>query len=139
MDNNTGSITKTIRFYSQGTFFKEWYADLPQYIEEGGNKEDLEMVAGADVLLDILSNEGSEVTIKLSTTEFEDSNKLAFKDDLDGDQMFESGAYYYIDNIDGKPVNDTMWLCDVTAWVFNGFPLYIYYKVMPNDKTHKTN
>lgn len=32
-----------------------WYIDLPEYIEQGGSKGDLEMVSGADTMLDIIA------------------------------------------------------------------------------------
>lgn len=36
-----------------------WYIDLPQYLEQGGTKGDLAMVAGADTMLDIMA-EGND-------------------------------------------------------------------------------
>ena len=40
-------------------FYKEehggWYIDLPAYLEQGGAKGDLAMVAGADTMLDIMA------------------------------------------------------------------------------------
>jgi len=32
-------------------WFGRWYIDLPQYLKEGGKKADLELVAGADTML----------------------------------------------------------------------------------------
>ena len=49
------------------TFNKEqgcWYIDLPDWT---GTKAELQMVAGADTLLDHLSNNGTTVNIALST------------------------------------------------------------------------
>jgi hypothetical protein len=49
---------QTYRFIKEGT---EWYIDLPEYIENGGSKGDLQMVEGADTMLDIISAGGDEV------------------------------------------------------------------------------
>ena len=40
-------MKKTIRFYNEDN---KWYADLPDYINAGGTKEECEMVLGADTL-----------------------------------------------------------------------------------------
>lgn len=41
------------------TFYKDeyggWYMDLPEYLEQGGSKGDLAMVAGADTMLDSIA------------------------------------------------------------------------------------
>ena len=50
------------------SFYKEnqkWYIDFPAYVEHGGAKADLQMVAGADKMLDKLSN-GKKVTLNFS-------------------------------------------------------------------------
>ena len=48
------------------TFNKEngsWYIDLPNW---EGTKAELQMVAGADTLLDKLSNQGTSVNVTMS-------------------------------------------------------------------------
>ena len=45
-----------------------WFIDLPEYIEQGGDHEDLEMVRGADQLLDILSNGSNAAQVEVSLT-----------------------------------------------------------------------
>lgn len=137
MDNNTGSTSRTIKFYSEEGVFKEWYADIPEYIAEGGTKEDLQMVAGADMLLDILSDHGKDIVVEFSDVCFNGANVLRKLEDLGEDFICASGAYYYIDNIDGKVYKDTIWLCDVLKWVFGDHPLNIYYKVSTSDKITK--
>ena len=50
------------------TFIKEssgWYIDLPEYIEQGGNKGDLAMVEGADTMLDIMSGGNPVITLEI--------------------------------------------------------------------------
>ena len=65
----TRSQTKTLSFYKEN---KLWYADLPDFLALGlGTKANLLMVDGADTFLDLLSNNGTRVTVKLSTQPFE--------------------------------------------------------------------
>ena len=51
------------KFYKEDT---KWYVDLPKFIEEGGDKADLEMIAGADDMLDMLSSNGDRIELSIS-------------------------------------------------------------------------
>ena len=51
---------KEHRFVREGM---GWYIDLPEYLLQGGDKGDLQMVSGADTMLDIIAEEKSEVTL----------------------------------------------------------------------------
>jgi len=53
-----------------------WYIDLPQFLEQGGNKADLEMVSGADTMLDIIAEGKTEVTLQINTEPFADADEL---------------------------------------------------------------
>jgi hypothetical protein len=100
-------------------FVKEygrWYIDLPQWT---GSKGDLLMVAGADTLLEKLSENNDEVAIALDVNPFESANvmKMLFKTPVVG------GATYRTDN------GHLLWLCKVTEFVFGGsMPKSIYFK-----------
>jgi len=139
---NFGSITRTLEFRAEDVdFFKKWYVILPDYIEQGGKKEDLLMVAGADCLLDILSDNGERVTLIASNTPFENCQQIAkltieelaiLKDKEK--EIYDSGAYYYMDTVDGVLIDDHLWLCDVLAFVFKDeFPEIIYYKMISSS------
>jgi hypothetical protein len=58
-------------------FYKDdqgWFIDLPEFLEAGlGTKGNLAMVAGADTLLDRLSNNGDEVILRISDEDFKGS------------------------------------------------------------------
>jgi len=45
----------------------DWYIDLPEYLEQGGNKGDLQMVSGADTMLNIIAEEKDEVVLQIDT------------------------------------------------------------------------
>jgi hypothetical protein len=101
------------------TFNKEeglWYIDLPEW---QGTKGALQMVAGADTLLDNLSNNGTIITVAIST----DNKPTGF---TTLKKMFHTppnGAMYHKGLM---PV----WLCDVTKFVFGNFPKQIHFQVV---------
>lgn len=103
------------------TFNKEnnnWYIDLPNWT---GTKSELQMVGGADTLLDQLSNNGTTVNVTLSI-----------------DKEFKSPDFQTLKRIVKTPPNGCIyhlgfapvWLCNVTKFVFDGiFPRQIHFKV----------
>lgn len=114
----------TCRFYKEED--NRWYIDLPDYIRDGGSKEELEMVAGADLFLDILSQGSGAVKLILSQTPFEGAEKLhLYKTDED---VPEWGAVYHLFEYEGKETQLEIWLCSVTLFVFDQYPPVIYFK-----------
>lgn len=115
-------------------FYKEengnWYVDLPEYINEGGEKADLQMVSGADTWLNMIGDNSTEVTLDVDK-QVEDSTQYE-KLTLDNtDEGFpELGAYYRAKTFKGVDYsNFMMWLCPVVLYVFNEYPKEIYYKI----------
>jgi len=47
-----------------------WYIDLPEYLEQGGSKGDLQMVSGADTMLDIIAGKENQVTLEIDNLAF---------------------------------------------------------------------
>lgn len=103
------------------TFNREgrlWYIDLPEY---PGDKKDLLMVAGADKLLDKLSNGKPTVSLTISEDEpvesgFEKMKKIMNTPPFGG--AMYSTKYWPI------------WLCKVTSFIYDGrMPDVLYYKV----------
>ncbi len=106
---------KNIRFYK--TTSEKWYADLPEW---KGSLDELEMVCGADTMLDILSFGENEVWISMSTKPF-----LRHTATLKYVNKEADGAnYVYLSNF--NEIN--VWLCSVTEFVFGDFPKIIYLK-----------
>lgn len=116
------------------TFYKteegRWYVSLPEWED---SIDYLEMVAGADVLLDIIANnhfDGADfVTIRVLTHphDFTDgrSRYTLKRKKVEG---LESGKIYWVFNEYLEAFD--IWLCDVTKFVFNGkFPKTIYFEV----------
>jgi hypothetical protein len=125
-------------------FYKErdiWYIDLPEFLEEGlGSKANLMMVDGADTLLDILSNNGSEITLEISDKAFPEGITLLELDrtgknqellDAVGHAPVANGAYYNTLLINNNKITMSVWLCPVTEYVFDGYyPQNIYVKII---------
>jgi len=108
------------------TFNKEeggWFIDLPQYLEAGGDKVDLQMVAGADTMLDLLSDYGSSITLDISLENCPHQLILVL-----GEDMGLEGADYVATY---KSQDFPVWLCAVTLYVFGGeYPGVIYINIV---------
>ena len=93
-----------------------WYIVLPEWT---GTKAQLQMVSGADTLLDTLAEGKKKVEVLVSLTKEKKFNKLTkFMN-----TPIAGGAFYYA----GYRL---IWLCGVTKFVFDGnLPRRIYYKV----------
>ncbi len=97
-----------------------WYVDLPDW---NGSKADLEMVYGADTMLDYFAEGENSVWLYVSDEYFENSDYLAF------DRMateIENGAFYVMKKCRGIELNLDVYLCDVTLFVLGKFPSKIY-------------
>lgn len=121
-------ITK--RFYKDPD--QRWYIDLPEYLDAGlGTKANLEMVAGADKLLDQLSDHKNDVEIRFNESPFEGYEiKLDRTSSMDYEDILypeeDAGGWYTIDG-----TNTSLWLCPVTLYVFNGaYPENIFIQVI---------
>lgn len=109
---------KRLKFYKESD--SRWYVDLPEWT---GSKAELEMVAGADSMLEYMSEGEGQVWLVLSEQEFENADKLEF---LRLATEIENGAFYKLDKYRGIEIGLEMWLCDVTKFVFGDFPKMIF-------------
>lgn len=124
---------KTYKFYktvSISTGKTKWFIDIPRF---PFNKSWLEMVAGADLLLDALSNDKNEVNISIDTRPFpytdgwlNISEKLGI---MKGAIYNVNSEKYSIDTTEFFRVKNLLWLCPVTLWVFWKYPKKIYFKI----------
>ena len=130
------TITKRLSFYKENDL---WYADLPLFLELGlGTKANLLMVDGSDTFLDLLSQNGTYVTVFVSTQTFAgheiklEKIKIGLNQDLldkIGHAPVDYGAYYNVSKYKNKSFQHTLWLCPVTEYVFEGnYPSSIFLK-----------
>lgn len=109
---------KTLKFYKDPD--NRWYVDLPEW---EGTKAELEMVAGADTMLEYMAEGDNKVSIYMSEEPFENADEIVFKEIADD---IGEGAYYKLNKYRGIEIGLDMWLCDVTKFVFGCFPEKIY-------------
>lgn len=133
----------THRFYQEKD--GRWYIDLPEYIQSGfGTKDNLEMVAGADVLMSKLAQGKSDISLKFTDTEFNgyqvqlirSSNYGYTSEDIDDIEFDTGGWYHYYDKrkwYQLRPVQHILWLCPVTLYLFNNtYPENIFMENLTN-------
>lgn len=111
---------KQHRFVREGM---AWYIDLPEYLNQGGDKGDLQMVSGADTMLGIIADKENEVALQIDTEPFEGADELLLTEICD---PILGGGFYHMKQFENKAVNKDLWLCDVTRFVFGNIPGKIY-------------
>ena len=112
---DTSTVRKEIRFYRSGT---EWFADVPQH-----TKAENQMVAGADTLLEEVSDGADEVFVVLSS---DIPNPDEWKLHLHLVEHDKFGATYKV-KAAGQEGVQIAWLCNVMHTVFGGeHPTDIY-------------
>ncbi|WP_343691922.1 DUF6717 family protein [Chitinophaga sp.] len=111
-------MKKIFRFYK--TDKGSWYIDLPEWTD---GIEALQMVEGADTMLDTVSNQARECYLELSDSPFENADVLLLRENLEASI---TGGIYLMPHYKGTEINQQMWLCGVTTFVFNGLPEKIY-------------
>ena len=114
---------KNYRFYKDE---HGWFVDIPEW---EGEVWDLQMVSGADTFLELLAQGENVVFVTLSTKPFEDCDVLEFEyyGRLESWELGE-GGWYRLMSYQGQSYDLSMWLCDVTKYVFGDFPDRIYFK-----------
>lgn len=117
----------------------KWYLSSPEYIAQGGSVPDLQMVLGADNLLEELSEGRTHTLILITATESQEVREFEHL------PMFAHHNWEYLIRADYVPVFEDagkyytgynqryIWLCPVTLFVFGSYPKYIYYKIKKNE------
>jgi hypothetical protein len=94
-----------------------WYVVLPEW--EGAHSE-LQMVCGADTMLDIMAQGENVVHTSLSEKPFDGYTFL-----LTYDRDESEGGWYELTHVDNM-FNFQVWLCHVTKFVFGYLPEKLY-------------
>lgn len=115
-----------LRFYKENS--KKWYVDIPYW---KGRKSALQMIGGADKLLDLISKGRNEIYLHYSKNKINYGNVLILKR-----KCWFNGADYKINNLDRQKIDLKVWLCNVTKFVMYDFPMKIYFREVVYDE-HK--
>ena len=110
-----------------------WYIDLPEY---EGDRADLQMVLGADKLLDHLADGKDQIVLLISTDvkEIRDYEGLPMFAKHNWDWLTKTS---YIPTFTGQYYTtgaEYLWLCPVTEFVFGEYPNNIYYKIFKDGE-----
>ncbi len=95
----------------------KWYVVAPQW---EGDKEELEMVLGADTLCDILAQGSREVNVTITTEE-----QTSYRAVLERMSSLD-GGYWYLARIPSTNQVIELWLCHVTEYLLGSFPKKLY-------------
>jgi hypothetical protein len=106
------------RFYK--TSANRWYIDLPEWT---GSIDELEMVQGADTMLDVVSDNTSKCHLTISDEPFEEADEIRLVTDL---RDSVGGGDYLMEKYKGEQLNQEMWICGVVEHVFGLIPPVIY-------------
>lgn len=104
-------------------FLKEvdgrWFVTLPEW---KGDRADLEMVSGADTMLDILAQGEDIINVSISLNSFPGALRLT---KIQNTPMVGGATYL----CRGEHISEfELWLCDVTRFVFGNMPSKLYFK-----------
>ena len=113
---------KAYKFIKTG---RDWYIHLPEFIEQGGSIGDLQMIDGADKMLDMMAGNENSVTVYVAKEQFEGADILTLTEKCD---PYIGGGYYLMKQYEGQEINRTMWLCQVTEFAFGDIPAQIFVK-----------
>jgi len=116
--NNLSPISRKLKFYKEAD--ERWYVELPEW---EGSKADLEMVAGADTMLNYMAEGNDHVNLYLSEEAFDGADKLEF---IRMATEIGNGAHYIMKSYAGIEFNLDVWICDVCRFVFGKMPMEIY-------------
>jgi len=112
---------RTFRFYKEKS--GRWYVDIPDF---PGDKAELEMVCGADTMLDIYAQGLNNIKLTFSVAPPKCPYDVLT---LIGPNLIaesEFGSDYKVSTIRGVDYDFQIWLCSVTTYVFGGYPEKIY-------------
>lgn len=100
-----------------------WYIDMPW----DGNRANLEMVAGSDLLLTRLDTDGRR-RVTLHVVPSETPRRVAGHTELRQlDKSLTGGSHYDATDFEGLRVS-RIWICPVTLCVLGRYPKYLYVK-----------
>ena len=113
-----------------------WYYDFKHW---GFNKENLEMVSGADALCTKYAFGNNYLTVEILTSKKLIENEKTIDYDMyvgeDFSNLSFSDKLFYGRNYTNVTINEhnqhvikTMWICPVTLFVLGRYPNYIYIK-----------
>jgi hypothetical protein len=111
----------TVTYYKFG---ERWYLDLPEYIDQGGDPDDLERVGAFHDFLEQAAAGETTVAFLMDTQPFDGADQAIFTGSSGG----KTGGYYHIIRFEGKPVDFELWFNLVLYLNQPELPGHVYFK-----------
>ena len=112
-------MIQKVKFYKEKS--GRWYIDLPEW---EGTKEDLEMVLGADDLMNLIAQGDDEIYVQVGDEKFPGANQMIM---VEMGSIDMGGAWYLVPSVGQIEFNPRIWICDVTKFIFGQFPETIWF------------
>lgn len=100
-----------------------WHIDSIQLPFHEYASYNVPLQEGAETILNLLSGNGSAVTIDLDTEPFDNADVLEL---MQLCHPFLEGGYYYMYQYAGQAIHYQIWMCDVPKYAFGAIPARIY-------------
>jgi hypothetical protein len=111
------------------TYYKiagRWYLDNPDYLEKGGNPDNLERIGVVYDLLEQAAQGRSSVQLVLDTKPFEGAEEAVLIESSGA----HTGAHYLLHSISGQRVDLEIWINELIYHYHDELPPTIYGKFM---------
>ena len=122
--NSIAQQTGQKKIYTFKQEYGRWYIYLPDYLEQGWSKQDLELTEGAHKVLNILSNGAKKLCLHLSLEAFDGANVLELKEHCPAPKG--GGIYFF--NLERQCNSNMYWISDLALFIFGDIPERIYLK-----------
>lgn len=103
-------------------FGGKWFLDYPEYLEGGGEEEDLERIGGFRRLLDLASADDLNARLIFSFEPFEGCDVAV----LVGSSGGRTGGYYYLQRFLNKEVDLELWINKLIYQCVEELPQRLY-------------
>jgi hypothetical protein len=111
----------TVTYYKFGN---RWFLDLPEYVEQGGDEEDLERVGAFHDVLELAAKGEDTVVFQFDTQSFDGADYA----ELTGSSGGNTGGYYRITSFNGQSVDFELWFNLVLYFKQPELPQKVYFK-----------
>jgi hypothetical protein len=101
-----------------------WFLDLPEYIEEGGDSDDLERVGAFHDFLEMISGGEATLLLQLDTQPFDGADVL----ELTGSAGPGTGGYYHLSSFEGSIIDLELWFNILSSLDESGMAQRLYIK-----------
>lgn len=105
-------------------FGNRWFLDLPEYIERGGDPDDLERIGAFHDFLEIIAGDKGTVNFLMDNQPFEGADYF----ELVGSSGGNSGGYYRAHFFNGEPMEMELWFNTLLYFSSSEMPEKIYFK-----------